>query len=163
MIPVVGLHRPRSPCGVGFDLAQALRPHDLQPGYAVGLRPGPQRLETRQFLLVQGHDELAGLAERDGMGLGERFEFGLALAAQPRLERPGCVVQAGVEDAAVVAGLMGRQGRLTFDQGEPHVRPAPQQLVRGGQTHDAAADHEDVGAVDGHGPAPADGRADRCC
>ncbi len=91
------------------------------------------------------------MAERDPVRLGEAFDLALALPAQPRLERAGGVVQAGVEDPAVVARLVRRQLRLLLDDGQTEAGPSAEQLMRGGEADDPAADHRDVQPVAGHG------------
>ena len=48
----------------------------------------------------------------------------LALHAEPRLERAGRVVDAGVEHAAVVAGLVLADARLFVEHPQPQARVA---------------------------------------
>ena len=136
---------------MGLQLADALRADLRQAGHAVGLGSLAQRLEARQLRRLEGHHELAGALDGDGVGRGEGFQLGLALAAEPGLERARGVVQAGVDDAAVVARLVGREGRLTLDEDQAQARSPAKQLIGSGEADDAPADDQDVGVVVGHG------------
>ena len=112
MIPVVGDHSARIPAACGSISRIRSRPDLLEALDAVGHRPARgERRKPRQLVLVQRDDELAAVLEGDAVLLGERLHRRLALAAQARLERPGRVVQAGVQHAAVVARLVRRQLR----------------------------------------------------
>ena len=67
-----------------------------------------------------------------------------AFDAELRLERAGLVVDAGVDDAAVVAGLVGGELGLLLADDERTATGALQQRPRGRQADDAAADDRDV-------------------
>ena len=62
-----------------------------------------------------------------------------ALDAEPRLVRARTVVDAGVDDAAILAGLVRREAGLFFE----NDRLETAQRVGRGQAHDAAADDRD--------------------
>ena len=129
-------------------------PTSSMPGTPLADRSLPQRVESRQLGLVEGDHELAAAFERDAVRLGERFELLLALAAERRLERPGRVVQAGVEDAAVVPALVAGEFRLLLDDRQPQVGALLEEAVRGRQPEDPAADDDQVEAVVAHGARP---------
>ena len=122
--------------------APARRPRG--PGTPFATARSRSASSRSQLAFVKGDHELAAALERDAVRLGERLQTRLALAAQPSLERARRVVQAGVEDPAVVAGLVGRELRLLLEDGEPQVRRALGQAERRGQADDPAADDDDV-------------------
>ena len=97
-----------------------------------------------QLCRGQRDDQLAGMPDRDPLILGEPLELDLAFAAERRLERARGVVDAGVDDAAVVARLVAGELGLLLDDGEPELRSPAQQPIGGGQSDDSAADHDDV-------------------
>ena len=120
--------------GVRLDLEDALTADVLEARHAVRQRPLAQGGESRQLAVIERHHELAAVVERDVVRLGEGFDIGLALAAESCLERAGRVVQAGVEDAAVVAGLVGRELSFLLDDGDaagPDGPPAAGTRSRG--------------------------------
>ena len=64
--------------------------------------------------------------------------------AEPRLERPGLVVDARVDDAARVAGLVGGDRRLALEHGDPEAVVAQGQLARDREADDPGADDDEV-------------------
>ena len=104
-------------------------------------------VEARQLVVGQGHDELADPLDGDPLLGAVRLQRVLALAAEAGLQRARRVVEAGVDDAAVVAGLVGREPLLAFDEHEADVGPSAEHLASGRQAEDAAADDDDVGTV----------------
>ena len=93
-MPVPGLHSARMPAAWGSISRDALRADLLEALDAVGEGPLLERVEPLQLALVEGDHELAGALDRDVVRLAEPLQLGLALAAQPRLERARLVVQA---------------------------------------------------------------------
>ena len=73
------------------------------PGHAVGLGPLVDRLQAGQLAAVERDHHLAALLVGQGVGGAELLQQADAPAAQPRLERPGHVVEAGVDHAAVAS------------------------------------------------------------
>ena len=67
-----------------------------------------------------------------------------ALDTQLRLFRSRLVVEAGMQDTAVIPGLMGGQLRFLFHEHEAQPRTGLQQPIRSGQPHDTASDNNDV-------------------
>src|SRR6185437_7188136 len=132
------------PGRVRLDLADPLGPDDLEPGHPVRLGPRAQRVEPAELVVRHGDDELPAALERDRVTLAVRLELGLARTAQSGLERARRVVQAGVDDAAVVAGLVARRLGLLLDDLETETRPGLEQSEGGGQPDDPGADDDAV-------------------
>ena len=76
--------------------------------------------------------------------LAERVQVARALDAQPRLERSRCVVDARVDDPAVVAGLVTADVGLLLEDDDRAVRVPAAQLARDREPQDARADDRDV-------------------
>ena len=75
-------------------------------GHAVGPGLLLDRAEPALLDLVEGDEHLAARVVPDAVLLAELPQHPDALAAQGRLERAGLVVETGVHDAAVAAGLV---------------------------------------------------------
>ena len=88
------------------------------------------------------------------------LELRLAVAAQARLERTRRVVEAGVERRRCCGPSGGPRPGSRLDHGEAQIRRAPQQLERGGETDDPAADHQTSARSTVTWPCPVDGRCD---
>ena len=134
------------------------------PSASTRRRPGtsfarPRRSSSssrRQLRLVARDDQLAALLERDAVLLAVGVQVARALHAQPRLERAGRVVDAGVDHAAVAAGLVLGDLALALEHHHARVRAAPQELARDGEPEDAAAHDGDVAVGrPGHAQVPA--------
>ena len=63
---------------------------------------------------------------------------------QARFGGAGFVIEAGVQDAAVMAGLMGAEAIFFLQDGHATGRQAPAQFESRGQTDDSAADDDDA-------------------
>ena len=83
--------------------------------------------------------------------LAVREQLGRALGAQAGLQRAGRVVDAGVQDAGVVAGLVEARDRLALEHGDRAVGLAAQQLAGDGEADDARAHDDDVRLLPRHG------------
>ena len=81
------------------------------------------------------------------MGVAEAQEAPAALEAEAGLQRARFVVDPGVDDAAVVAGLVARDHGFLLQDREPQVRSALQELARHRQADDPASDHDAVEGV----------------
>ena len=71
---------------------------------------------------------------------------------QSRLHRPRLVVQAAVQHAAVVPGLVAAHAGLLFQHADPRARETLGQAVSRGQPHDAAADNHHPLGIHGEPP-----------
>src|SRR5581483_1012720 len=91
---------------------------------------------------VGGDDELAAPLVRDAVLGAEPVHPLAAVGAVAGLGRPGLVVQAGVDDAAVVAGLVAGEFALGLDHRDGG--PGPGQRHPGRQPDDPAADDQHV-------------------
>ena len=108
----------------------------------------PRRSSSSSFgrsVLGDRDDQLAGAAGREPARLAVVEELARALGAEARLERAGGVVDARVQDAGVVAGLMEARDRLALEHRDGAVRRARQQLARHREADDAGAHDDDVG------------------
>jgi hypothetical protein len=126
------------------ELVAADRPEPLHPV----LRPTALELgEPGQLRLVERDHDLAAALVRDLVLVREALHLGLALSAEPGLQRPGPVVEPGVEHARVVPALVRRELRLLLHHREAQIGPPQEQLVCRGQADDPAPDHDDVEAL----------------
>ena len=101
---------------------------------------GPQ---AGHFGVIHSDHEFSADLVGDGMFTAEFHHLANARDGQPRLDRTGLVIQAAMQDAAVMAGLVAAHTGLLFQYGNTRARKALEKAVCGGQTHDAAADDDD--------------------
>jgi hypothetical protein len=141
---------------LGLDLAQLGRAEAAQPRDAVRRRPALELVEPGQVLLAHRDHDLPARLGRDAVGVAVRVQRVRPLAAEPRLQRAGRVVDALVDDAAVVGGLVRAEPRLALEH--EHPPPAQRELARRRQPHDAATDDRDVRARVHRWSPPAGGR-----
>ena len=99
--------------------------------------------QGRQLALVGGDDDLAAALVGDAVLGAEAVHQLAALGAVPRLERAGLVVEPGVNDAAVVPGLVCGEFALGLEDDQPCGGVFAQGQGRP-QADDAAADDGDV-------------------
>jgi hypothetical protein len=133
-------HRPH----VRLDLAHAAGVDQAEPRHAVGRAPLVEGVQPRHLLLRGGDDDLAAAVVLDRVRLAEVHHQAHALHAQAGLEGAGLVVDAGVDDAAVVAGLVPAELGFLLAQHEFQRRKLLEQRPRRGQPDDPAADDGDV-------------------
>src|ERR1041384_1921443 len=132
---------------VRLDLFYPLRADHLKAGNPIR-GPAPVKLfEPRQLAVIRGDDDLAAKIIGDAVLIAELQEFAAARYASRRFQRTGLVVDAAVNNAAVVAGLVARQLGFFFEDDQSQAREALGHLHRGGETDDAASDHDDVVCV----------------
>ena len=93
-----------------------------------------------------GEEWRRGLHERDAVVATKGRHLPQPIHHQPRFQRPGDIVQPGVQHAAVAAALMLPRRRLLLEHRDRHARPREQQLVGCREPNDAAADHGHVAA-----------------
>ena len=134
---------PATPDRVRLQLVQPLDA-DLLARDAVGLAALQDRVHRPQILRLAGDDDLAADLIVDAVLVAERLHHRLATAAVDGLHAAGLVVNAAVQHAAVVAGLVVGERLLLFEDDDLLVGVAGRQLVRGGEADDAAADDGDV-------------------
>ena len=115
-----GSGRPQRRGGTDARLAAAheLGPHDLQALRAVGRPQRSERFEIRQFFVGRRDDQLAAAIVRHTGARAEMVEEPGPFDTELSLQGAGRIVQARVDDAAVVrAGLHARASML-FDDAE---------------------------------------------
>ncbi len=110
----VGRPQPGDAGRMRFDFFELRRVDPFDAGHAVGRGAPMQLAELFEFTLMRGHDDLAAALVGDAVRLAEVIHARGAVHAQLRLERAGFVVDAGVDDTAVVPGLMRGNKRLFF-------------------------------------------------
>ena len=91
---------------------------------------------------VRGDDELAAAIVRNVVRCAERVEPLGAFDAELRFQRSGRVVDAGVDDAAVVRGGFQAEARVAFGDGNTEAGGC--EFGGGGQAGDAAADYQSI-------------------
>ena len=133
-----------NPHDVWFDLPKPFRADLLQPRDPVGRAVLLQARQAGQLIRLHRHDHLPAPPEGDSLLLCEPLQSSLAVDAEAGLERPGPVVQTGVQDPRVVGGLVGAQLRFLLQDGQAEPGPPLQEAVRRGESEDAAADDGDV-------------------
>src|SRR5262249_32639558 len=89
-------------------------------------------------------DHLAAALGRYAVPLAVRVKFARPCDTQARLQGAGSVVDARVDDAAVVPALVGTDPWLLLDDREAQAAPAVEDVAGGGQAADAGADHAQV-------------------
>ena len=140
-----GLRRvePGDAGGVRLDLAQLVPLEPAKSRNAVRRRTALELAQPRDLGLVERDHELPALPQRDVALVAVRAQQLDAAAAEPRLERPWRVVDAGVHDAAVATCLVHRDLALLLEHGDGRVRLDLRQPPRHGEPDDPRADHAD--------------------
>jgi hypothetical protein len=130
----------------GVDLCCAQRVE----GNAVGGGAEADALEL--FVLLRPHcgDDFSDPAVRNLLLLAQAVEKLASLDAQECLERPGGVVDAGVDDLAVPAGGLLAVFRVLFQEEERGESGG--ELCGDGESHHSASDHRDGGVSHGRVP-----------
>ena len=119
-----------------------------QPGqivHAAGLAALHQRAQCAFLRCVGGHHQLAATPVRDAMRLAVVVQQLTPAHAQPGLQRPRGVVQAGVDDLAVARTGAGTDGRRGFEH--DHLAPGQCQRARHAQADDAGTDDHAVDSI----------------
>lgn len=91
---------------MGFFFPDPGRGEHLYPGQAVGCAPVGELLKTGDLLRAGGDDQLAADLIGDAVGLAEADQLPVALDAVLRFQAVWCVIDTGVDYAAVVARLV---------------------------------------------------------
>ena len=149
-MPVEGTCRAQIPSEWGSSSAELVAVKQAQAGNSVGDAALVELREAGNFFGSGGHDQLAALFVGDGVLGAEALHGGASGDAVARLERAGAVVEAGVDDAGVVSGLMSSDAVFLVDDDEAVSRKAAGEVEGGGESDDARADDEKVGLAIGH-------------
>ena len=133
--------------GVGLELGELRGAQAAQAGHRVGAAAALELVQARELALVQGDDDLAAALDGDAALLAVVVQARGALDAQARLQRAGLVVDAGVDDPGVVAGLARAHLAGRVDHGHAQPGTSREQLARAGQADDARPDDGEVVAL----------------
>ena len=138
---------------VGLDVGQRVRAQAAQARHAVRAGPALELVQPPQLVRPDGDDDLARARQGDAVLGAEGLQELAAPAAEPGLQRPRRVVDAGVDDAAVVPRLPGADRARALQDHDPGAGAAHEQLAGDGQADDPATGDRDVGVVRraGHG------------
>jgi hypothetical protein len=136
----------RDPVRVRLDLRDPGPVDKAQAGDAVGPSPPLELLQARQLRTAARDDQLAAALAGNTPLVAERVHLTRPLHAQARLQRARAVIDTGVNDTGVVAGLVGAELALALEQAERYARVAHEQLARDGHSEDAAADDGEIAA-----------------
>src|SRR5438445_12309330 len=117
---------------VRLDLLDAGGVQPAQAGDPVGPATTLELLQARELRGVGRDDQLAASLARDPPPLAVLIQLARSGDAQARLQRPRLVVDAGVDHAGVVAGLMAAELGLALEHAERGARGATQPLARDG-------------------------------
>ena len=122
--PVAGECRAATPTAPGSISASSSAPIRCSPGtpLAVPRRRSSSSAGSSDVRRRDHHLARAGVLNAGGVAVG--IELPCPLDAEARLEAAGRVGDAGVDDAARPAGLMGREAVLGLEQADPRSRLA---------------------------------------
>jgi tRNA-modifying protein YgfZ len=123
-------------------LADFFGAQPFQPFEAVGVPAPLQLVQSRQLTRLDRHDELATAIVGNAVLGAEAVHRLPADHAIPGTQGAGLVIQPRVNDAAVVAGLMGGNRALGFQNDQ-------RQAMSGGESH-GGRQADDAAADDGH-------------
>jgi hypothetical protein len=129
---------------VWLDLPQPIRTDNLQACDAIGQTPLIQCLQPGKLGWVSRDDHLPAPFGGNAFLLTVGIYLARALHAEARLERAGRIVDAGMDDAAVVRGLVLADRGLLFQHRKPESRVPPQQFPPRGQPDDARTQNSNV-------------------
>ena len=134
------------PAHVGFQFAEAFRPDHLAD-HAIRLALFVELRKAGQFGFLRCNNHFAAGFVGDSFALAEGFHGSFAVAAVFCFERPRLVIDAGVDDAGVVAGLVLRQNGLFLQNSDAHSWKLLSQLPGGREADNTAADHDGAGVI----------------
>gem|GEM_PF-3610218 len=130
--------------GVRLKLSQSLRPDQFQTESAVGSASTIQFLQTRNLGVVDSDNQLAAHFVLDAPLVAKLAKDAIAFGAEIGLLRAGGVVDARVDDSAVVTGLVLGDLGLLLDNHNLLVGVLLSETHGRSQTDDASADDADV-------------------
>ena len=100
--------------------------------------------QARKFLLRRGDDDFSADFVRDVVLPAEVDHLADAGDGETGFLGAGLVIQAGVQDAAIVSALMAADGGLFFEHGDAGVGEALGEAPGGGEADDSSADDYDL-------------------
>src|ERR1019366_10094293 len=123
-----------------LDLAHLAAVEPAQPFEAVGGAALLEVAQARHFAVIGRHHQLSADIVRDSVFPAELRHLADARNREPRSQRSRFVVEAAVQHAAVVSGLVLADRTFLFEYRNPGAGKPLAQPVSGGQSNDAAAD-----------------------
>jgi hypothetical protein len=129
---------------VRLDLPEMRGADALETRHAVGRPATVELLEAWDLRGGRGDDDLAAEFVADVVLLAEAEQQLHSTATGRCLEGTRTVVQSGVNDAAVPAGLVRGDPILLVEEDDVESRTPDQHLEGGGQRHDPGADDDEV-------------------
>ena len=123
-MPVLGEYRALIPTQCGSSSRSRSGPIISRPSTPLAWPRCKEVLEPWQLAFGDRDDHLAAAIGRDALLFAIGVHLALSLDAETRLERPGRVVDAGVQHPAVVSGLVLADARLFVEDRQPQTRVA---------------------------------------
>src|ERR1043166_2422049 len=134
---------------IGFQLFEPLAPDYFETLKSIRKPATMKLVEPRYLLLAGGDDDFPAQLVGDIVLIAEfneRFPTGHAGAG---FERTGAIVKSGMNDAAIVAGLVLREIGFLVEQQKFRTWVSARELQRRGEANNAAADNRNV-VLGGH-------------
>jgi hypothetical protein len=122
---------------------------ELEAFHSVRVAARLQRHERRHFRLVCGDDDFSAAEVGDTVHGAKLVHHAAALHRQARLERAGGIVDARVDDAAIVGARVEARTRMSFNHADG--KTAACDGGGGGESGDAGADHGHIDPFQGAG------------
>jgi hypothetical protein len=116
--------------------------------HAVLRRAREELVQTRNLRLVGGDDDLAAAIVRNAVLVAVGVERAASIHAELRLQGSGGVVDAGMDDAAVVTRLVGGDASFLLEDCDADPGIAAERLARHGQSEDPGSDDGEVRGPD---------------
>src|SRR5579862_2982164 len=129
---------------MSLNLAQFFRTDQPQAAKSVGFATLAQLFESRKFLLFGGHNHFSANLMWNAVLPAEFHHRRGSRHAQSCFQRTWLVINAGVNDTAVVPTLMAGHTIFLFKHQQALLRKTPRNFQRDDQSHDTAANHYDV-------------------
>jgi hypothetical protein len=95
------------PGGGRLQLSDVISVETTQTRQPIGCAPALQLVESTELGLLRCDHDLPRSSKRDGSRVTQALELGATLNAETGFERPGSVIEPGMEHAAVVTALVG--------------------------------------------------------
>jgi hypothetical protein len=121
-----------------------MRTEAAESGCAIGPAAGLERREPPELALAGSNDQLSAALDGDPAGFAVGVHLARSAHAQSRLLRSRFVVDAGVDDTAVVSRLMRGDVWLALKYHELQARMLSHQGIGSREAEDAAANDCDV-------------------
>lgn len=128
------------PCDIGLELHEA-DVIDPFSGDAVLLGALEESLHMDALAIIGGDEKLAAIFEFYAVFHAESLSRGSAFAAKSGLQTSRRIINARMDDPAVVPGLMAGNGGFFFQNNDRGTRPCPQNFAGGRQADNPSANN----------------------